>query len=210
MKKIVSISAIFVYCLLFHTHAVAEIYQWTDKDGTVHFSDNLASVPKGKSAIKRQEDQGYAPAVSDRVVDVNSGKTRKELSGTNIRDNKNNNFSKNPTINFNPGNYEVTNWMELPWRGRSKQEKDVHCLGNSDIGWKMYRESGCELLSEWTSGDTLNWEFKCKYNGMTGASGSITYHGDSFDGTLIYHNDKGNLKIGLSGKRVGDCNESKW
>lgn len=66
MKKIVSISAIFVYCLLFHTHAVAEIYQWTDKDGTVHFSDNLASVPKGKSAIKRQEDQGYAPAVSDR------------------------------------------------------------------------------------------------------------------------------------------------
>ena len=75
----------------------------------------------------------------------------------------------------------------------------------------MYRESGCELLSETTNGDTLSWEFKCEYNGMKGASGSITYFGDSFDGTLIYHDDKGeDLKIGLSGKRIGSCTESRW
>jgi len=73
----------------------------------------------------------------------------------------------------------------------------------------MYRESDCELLSESTQGNTISWEFKCGYNGVDTVSGSITYFGDSFNGVMMYRNDKGNLKIGLSGNRIGNCAESK-
>lgn len=43
-------------CLLFKQKANGELYQWTDTDGSVHFSDNPMSIPKGKRPIVRQDD----------------------------------------------------------------------------------------------------------------------------------------------------------
>ena len=113
-------------------------------------------------------------------------------------------------ISFKEGNYEITNWMEIPAKGRIKEEKKNQCLTENDLGWKMYREAPCKLLSESNSGNTLNWEFKCGDSSIDGISGSITYYEDSFDGTLIYRNSNGsNLTVGIRGERTGDCQRTK-
>ena len=113
-------------------------------------------------------------------------------------------------ISFKEGNYEITNWMEIPGKGRGKEEKINQCLTENDLGWKMYREAPCKLVSESTSGNTLNWEFKCDDSSINEISGSITYFGDSFAGTLIYRNfHGGKLTVGIRGERTGDCQRSK-
>jgi hypothetical protein len=42
----------------------AEIYKWTDDDGSVHFSDNASDVPKGKHPPVRRDETGINPASS--------------------------------------------------------------------------------------------------------------------------------------------------
>jgi hypothetical protein len=113
-------------------------------------------------------------------------------------------------INFNPGNYEVTNWMEIPGQGRMNEERHVECITEKDLKMGGYKESGCTLLSENASGNTIKLEFKCHFSGVDKVSSDITYSGDSFNGTLTYSNDNGsNLNIGIRGKRVSDCNGIK-
>lgn len=113
-------------------------------------------------------------------------------------------------IDFKEGNYEITNWMEIPGKGRSKEENQVQCLTENDLGWKMYRETPCKLLSESQSGNTLTWEVKCNEGGIDYISGTITYFGDSFNGTLIYRSAKGsNVKVGIRGKRIGNCSNKQ-
>jgi hypothetical protein len=48
-------------------------------------------------------------------------------------------------VNFNPGNYEVTNWMEIPGQGRVNEEKHVECITENDLKMGGYKESGCTL-----------------------------------------------------------------
>jgi len=118
--------------------------------------------------------------------------------------------NKSLAVNFNPGNYEVTNWMEIPGTGRVNEEKHVECITEKDLRLEGYKESGCKLLSENVSGNTLRFEFKCNFSGVDGISSDVTYFGDSFKGTLIYKNDNGStLKVGISGKRIGDCSSVK-
>lgn len=49
------------YCLFRHSESSAELYQWTDSDGSVHFSDSPMVVPKGKKPIVRQDYNANAP-----------------------------------------------------------------------------------------------------------------------------------------------------
>ena len=42
----------------------AEIYKWTDDDGSVHFSDNASDVPKGKHPLVRLDETGINPTSS--------------------------------------------------------------------------------------------------------------------------------------------------
>jgi hypothetical protein len=47
--------------MCYHSESCAELYQWTDTNGSVHFSDNPMSVPKGKRPIVRQDDKAGPP-----------------------------------------------------------------------------------------------------------------------------------------------------
>ena len=42
-----------ILCLFSHNRALAEVYQWTDDDGTEHFSDSPTTGSKGKSKFKK-------------------------------------------------------------------------------------------------------------------------------------------------------------
>lgn len=45
-------------CLLIATNVCAETYKWEDKDGGIHFTENLASVPKKYRAKAMAEASG--------------------------------------------------------------------------------------------------------------------------------------------------------
>jgi hypothetical protein len=61
-----SIKIILIICLLFlcNTLTSAEIYQWTDSDGSVHFSDTPVNVPKGKKPTVRSDEPNVNSSTS--------------------------------------------------------------------------------------------------------------------------------------------------
>jgi hypothetical protein len=117
--------------------------------------------------------------------------------------------SESAAINFSPGNYEIRNWIELPGGGSGRAEKRLQYLAEEDFISKLYGNPGCETLSRKIIGDNLSFEYKCNSGGIEGISGSLTFRGDSFEGTLLYKNSKGEVKVGVRGKRIGDTPESK-
>ena len=57
MKNVIKVISLFCALTLFPSLALADIYEWTDSDGSVHFSDSPTSVPKGKRPIVRQDEK---------------------------------------------------------------------------------------------------------------------------------------------------------
>ncbi len=108
-------------------------------------------------------------------------------------------------VNFKPGNYELTTWTEVQGRA-GKEDRQVQCLSEKDVGPKVYKKPECAVSSEKTEGDKISWDFNCGYSGVSRVSGSITYSGDSFDGSLTYFAGNGReFNNRLTGKRLGDC-----
>lgn len=66
--------------LYFHTYALADVYQRTDSDGSVHFSDNPMSIPRGKRPVVRQEESN-----SSQNTRTQSAPTKKMVKETNIQ-----------------------------------------------------------------------------------------------------------------------------
>lgn len=113
-------------------------------------------------------------------------------------------------INFNPGYYEIANWIEMPGKEAAMNEKHNECLTAGDLSPEKYRESGCSLLSSQRKENTVSWEYKCSFNKIENISGTITYAGDKFKGQLVYKDNAGHrLRIPISGRRIGDCNNVK-
>jgi hypothetical protein len=112
-------------------------------------------------------------------------------------------------INFNSGNYEIKTWVEIPGGGSALGDRQIQYLTEDDIKSKLFSELGCETLSRKIIGDNLNIELKCNSGKIERMSGSLTFMGDSFEGTLLYKNSDGELKVGVRGKRIGDTPESK-
>jgi len=63
MQRIVAVLGV---VLLWSLPVMAETYTWTDKSGTVNFSDDYSSVPKQyRKKVRRLGDMGAAPAAAD-------------------------------------------------------------------------------------------------------------------------------------------------
>ncbi len=113
-------------------------------------------------------------------------------------------------FNLQPGNYEITHWIELPEGGSSKLESELEYFEGGDLWSKMTKNSGCELISEHIEGNTQNFELKCKSKPIEKILGRFTFKKDSFEGTFIYFDNRGeNMRVGMRGKRIGDTTESK-
>ena len=66
MKNVIKVITLICALTLCHSLALAEIYKWTDSDGSVHFSDNPINVPKGKRPIVRQDEKSNVPLLTVR------------------------------------------------------------------------------------------------------------------------------------------------
>lgn len=61
MKNIIMHTSCIYTLILCLSPAFAEIYQWTDSNGSVHFSDNTTHVPKDKKSVIRHETNNNNP-----------------------------------------------------------------------------------------------------------------------------------------------------
>jgi hypothetical protein len=115
-------------------------------------------------------------------------------------------------LDFQPGKWQVTSKVEMPGMPAPMPPVTVNqCMTEQEpVPTKSARGQACEILEMNTEGNTVSWKMKCSEpGGESEGSGRITYHGDSFEGSIL-------TKVGgpgsdmvvttrVSGKRLGDC-----
>lgn len=115
-------------------------------------------------------------------------------------------------LDFQPGKWQVTSKVEMPGMPAPMPPVTVNqCMTEQEpVPTRSARGQACEILEMNTEGDTVRWKMKCsEAGGESEASGRITYHGDSFEGSIL-------TKVGgpgtdmvvttrVSGKRLGAC-----
>jgi hypothetical protein len=115
--------------------------------------------------------------------------------------------------NMRPGKWEITTKMELPGMPADMpQQQFVHtqCLTGDDFVPSDPKAAAgsrnCKVRDVHTSGNTVRWTMRCNTaQGEMNGKGSITYHGDSFEG--VFESKMPGMKViqHMKGRRVGDC-----
>lgn len=110
--------------------------------------------------------------------------------------------------NMKEGLWEITSKVNVP--GMQLPAHTVtQCLTSQDLVPKSSQpNTECRITDSKVVGDTVSWTMKCSGQGgeMT-ATGRITYHGDSFNGSMEMTMSDGGMKMvtTMSGRRIGDC-----
>jgi hypothetical protein len=115
------------------------------------------------------------------------------------------------TPNMEPGLWEITS--ETHMQGMNMPPSTVtQCITNDDLVPRPSSQPGqqqdCEITDVKVSGDTVTWRMRCTGEGGTvEGEGSITYHGDRFEGSsTINIIDAGmSMQTQMTGRRVGEC-----
>ena len=88
----------------------------------------------------------------------------------------------------------------------------TQCLTKKDmVPQKKEKKQDCKTIKNETVGNTVTWVMQCKdKNGVTDSTGTITYKGNSFAGTvhtvtMDTQGGKSESTMQMSGKRTGDC-----
>ncbi|MEA2239325.1 MAG: hypothetical protein QOC81_4049 [Thermoanaerobaculia bacterium] len=66
------------------------------------------------------------------------------------------------------------------------------------------KRGGCTYSDVKVEGSTVSWKMTCEKSGMSG-SGSMTYHGDSYDGSMQMKMQDREMSAKYNGKYVGEC-----
>ncbi|MFO7861380.1 MAG: DUF3617 family protein [Desulfosalsimonas sp.] len=117
--------------------------------------------------------------------------------------------------NIKEGQWEITTDLEIPGMSSDMPQQSfthTECLNNDDYVPQGSQNKGaggdCEIKNVRTSGDTVSWTMHCNTGqGNMDGEGTITYRGDTFEGT-INTVMQGGMKMTqhLQGRRIGDCN----
>ncbi|MGD0584941.1 MAG: DUF3617 family protein, partial [Oryzomonas sp.] len=109
-------------------------------------------------------------------------------------------------VAFNSGDYEINSYSIIPGEGRAEE---AVCRTVNKIGWKIFNNDGCELLSDNSTGNTQSWDLKCESKGIEKMTVSITILDDSFNGITKWREktSKGEFGLRFTGKRVSSCME---
>ena len=107
------------------------------------------------------------------------------------------------------GLWEITTKVKMKGLPVSIPEvKDTQCLTKKDfIPQEPQGNQDCTISDTKISGNTVSWKMECKSSGgTTKGNGTVTYKGDSFEGTMTM-SVPGNMKMinNMKGKRIGDC-----
>jgi len=121
--------------------------------------------------------------------------------------------SANADINVKEGNWEITSKIEvsgMPIQVNIGEQKVTQCIDKQKIVPKTDKKINkyCTITDQNINGDTVSWKMQCT-NAMH-SEGSITYHGETFDGKMTSVTEIPNMGamttiIHMKGKRIGEC-----
>jgi len=121
--------------------------------------------------------------------------------------------SANADINVQEGLWEITSKIEIsgtPVQINIGEQKVTQCIDKQKIIPKTDKKINkyCTISDQTIDGDTVTWKMTCTNN--MHSEGSITYHGDTFNGKMRSKAEIPNMgmmamNIQLTGKRIGEC-----
>jgi len=111
--------------------------------------------------------------------------------------------------NMKAGLWEITIKTEMQGMTMPPM-KHTQCLTKEDFVPQGPQQPGqeCKITDVKVDGNTVNWVLECKSpSGKMKGTGTTTYSGDSFKGTMVLVMPQTNMKITthMSGKRIGEC-----
>lgn len=115
------------------------------------------------------------------------------------------------SVNLNPGLWEITTVTEMvgmPGAGPPPMTF-TQCITAENLVPQSEGETEvCQVSDVAVEGNTVSWKIVCsgQGGGMEG-TGTITYNGDTMEGTMEMVMPQVNMQIKntLTGKRVGEC-----
>lgn len=109
------------------------------------------------------------------------------------------------------GKWEITMKMEMPGMPMEMPPfTHTQCLTQKDFvpdsSQQQQQSPDCEKVNVKTSGNTVTWSTKCNSgNGDAMGSGSITYSGKTFNGTMKVKQGAMVMTTHMKGKYIGKC-----
>ena len=120
-------------------------------------------------------------------------------------------FAESASINMNDGRWEITTQMEMPEVPFPMPAMTyTTCLTKDDMIPPQNTETeegNCKMVNQKIHDNTVEWTVICdSEQGKSTNTGTITYHGDSFEGVMhLNMPGMGVVKQNMNGKRIGNC-----
>jgi len=116
-------------------------------------------------------------------------------------------------VSLHDGLWEITSSMEIQGMEMMKMPSHTYtqCITKKNIvPQDEHDNSECKVTDQNIHGNTVTWSMKCSGQDAMKMTGKITYHGDTFDGTMtMISNDpqSGPMRMvsHIKGKRIGEC-----
>jgi len=120
--------------------------------------------------------------------------------------------SAHADVDLHDGMWEITSKIEMSGIPVQIPETKVsQCINKEKIIPKTDKKINkyCTISEQKIEGNTVTWKMECTNN--TESQGSITYHGDTFEGLITTKTEVPNMgmmtmTIQLTGRRTGECN----
>ena len=115
-------------------------------------------------------------------------------------------------VSLHEGLWEISSKMEIQGM-EMKMPSNTHtqCITKKNIvPQDQQDESDCKVTDQNVHGNTVTWSVKCSGQDSMKMTGKITYHGNTFEGTMIMisngpQNGPMRMVNHIKGKRVGEC-----
>jgi hypothetical protein len=112
--------------------------------------------------------------------------------------------------NMKEGKWEITMKMEMPGMPMEMPPfTHTQCLTKKDfIPNSSEKDQECSAVNVKTSGNTTSWSTKCKgQDGTVSGTGTITYKGKTFTGTMKVKQGGMEMTTRMNGKYLGKCDK---
>ncbi len=109
---------------------------------------------------------------------------------------------------INPGKWQSKSVMKIAGMPFSPPPITyTHCMTEEDtVPRSPESEDKCTMVDTSVSGNTVTWRMECESEGGKSIStGSITYNGDSYAGTVDVVTSGMTMNSTITGKRLGAC-----
>jgi len=112
------------------------------------------------------------------------------------------------TPDLQEGMWEVTSEMEMMGMAMPAMKHNQCITRENAVPDSAQQDQECKMIKTAVNGDTVSWNMVCDSpEGKSNLAGEITYHGDTFKGTLKIDMQGMEMMQRMSGRRIGECKE---